>query len=154
MDYRMITRTKDQFVMLANAKFGHYVAVFCAAFMQGGVLFYCMVTALSTKIVYVGNVTRSVYPLPCAFYNKLWNVDTSPINEIVLASQFLSGFIVNASAIAAFSLATVFAAHACGQLNVLMTWVTEYVNESEQHNKDAIVTNIGMVIDYHLRILR
>ena len=153
-DWKIITRVEDQRVMLKNAKFGRYVAVFCAAFMQGGVLSYCLVTALSTQIVQVGNDTRTVHMLPCAFYKKLLNVDSSPMNEIVLASQFLSGFIVNSTAVAAFSLGAVFAAHACGQLDVLTTWVTEYVNESEERDKGAYFKEIGVVVEHHLRVLR
>ena len=50
-----------------NAKFGRYVAAFCAGFMQGGVLCYCVVIAFSTEIVSVGNETKTVHMLPCAF---------------------------------------------------------------------------------------
>ena len=45
-DWRIITRTKDQYVMLKNAQYGRYVAAFCGTFMQGGVLSYCLVTAV------------------------------------------------------------------------------------------------------------
>ena len=153
-DWKIITRAKDQRVMLKNAKFGRYVAVFCAAFMQGGVLSYCVITALSTQIVRVENETRTVHMIPCEVYKKLLNVDTSPMNEIVLASQFLSGFIVNSSAVGAFSLAAVFAAHACGQLDVLMTRITEFVNESEPQANKLYLYEIGTIVEHHLRILR
>ncbi|XP_076675877.1 uncharacterized protein LOC143373009 [Andrena cerasifolii] len=153
MDWRRITRAKDQSVMLKNAKFGRYVATFCAAFMQGAVLSYCVVIGFSTRIVYVGNGTRTVHLLPCAVYKRLLNVDTSPMNEIVLASQFLSGFVVNSSAVAAYSLAAVFAAHACGQMDVFMTWVTEYVNESGRHSNGAYCSEIRVVVEHHLRVL-
>ena len=83
MDWRIITRAKDQRVMLKNAKFGRYVAAFCAGFVQGGILCYCVVIAFSTEIVSVGNETKTVHMLPCAVYKKLLNVDTSPVNEIV-----------------------------------------------------------------------
>ncbi|XP_076675629.1 uncharacterized protein LOC143372894 [Andrena cerasifolii] len=152
-DWKIITRAKDQHVMLKNAKFGRYVAVFCAAFMQGGVLSYCLITALSTQIVRVENETRTVHMLPCEVYKKLLNVDSSPMNEIVLVSQFLSGFIVNSSAVGAFSLAAVFAAHACGQLDVLMTWITEFVNDSETRSSKMYLNEIRTIVDHHLRVL-
>lgn len=152
-DWRIVVRAKDQKVMLKNTKLGRYVAAFCAAFMQGGVLSYCMVTALATKVVQDGNGTRTVHLLPCAFYKKLLDIDSSPTNEIVLASQFLSGFIVNSSAVAAFSLAAVFAAHACGQLDVLTNWITEFVNESRDR-RDPCLNKIGVIVEHHLRVLR
>ena len=55
---------------------------------------------------------------------------------------------------AVFSLAAVFAAHACGQLDVLVIWVTEYVNESREHNKDPNYSGIGVIVEHHLRVLR
>ncbi|XP_076235776.1 uncharacterized protein LOC143180129 [Calliopsis andreniformis] len=152
-DWQIITRVKDRRVMLKNTKMGRYVAAFCAAFMQGGVLSYCLVTALAKKVVQDGNETRTVHMLPCAFYKKLLDIDSSPTNEIILASQFLSGFIVNSSAVAAFSLAAVFAAHARGQLNVLMIWITEFVNESRAQSREPCLNKIGVVVEHHLRVL-
>ncbi|XP_076675876.1 uncharacterized protein LOC143373008 isoform X2 [Andrena cerasifolii] len=152
-DWRVITRAKDQYVMLKNAQYGRYVAAFCGTFMQGGVLSYCLVTALTTQVIQVGNETRAVHVLPCVFYKKLLDVDTSPTNEIVIASQFLSSFIVNSSAVAAFSLAAVFAAHAGGQLSVLVTMVTEYGNESGKYSKGVRINEIGEIVEHHLRVL-
>ncbi|XP_015431116.1 PREDICTED: odorant receptor 82a-like [Dufourea novaeangliae] len=152
-DWRIITRTKDQQIMMKNAKFGRYVSAFCAACMQGGVLSYCVVSALTMRVVQVGNETRTVHVLPCSVYKKLLNVDNSPMNEIVLVSQFLSAFIVNSSAVGAFSLAAVFAAHACGQLDVLMIWITEFVNDSRRQRKNACLNKIGVLVEHHLRVL-
>ncbi|XP_076235775.1 uncharacterized protein LOC143180128 [Calliopsis andreniformis] len=152
-DWEIISRPKDQELMLKNAKFGRYVAVFCATFMQGGVLSYCVVTAVTKRIVEDGNETRIVHMLPCSVYKKLLNVDTSPTNEIVLASQFLSGFIVNSSTVGAFSLAAVFTAHACGQLGVLMTWITEFVNDPVEWKKNVYLNDIGTIVEHHLRVL-
>ncbi|XP_076176276.1 uncharacterized protein LOC143151233 [Ptiloglossa arizonensis] len=153
MDWRIITRLKDHRIMLQNAKFGRRVVCFCAAFMQLGVLSYCTVTALTTQVIVLDNVTKIVRLLPCPVYKELLNVDTSPTNEIVLASQFLSGFIVNSSAAGTFSLAAVLAAHACGQLNVLKTWITEFVNESDGHDKHVYFNEIGVIVEHHLRVL-
>ncbi|XP_076177142.1 odorant receptor 2a-like [Ptiloglossa arizonensis] len=152
-DWRIVKKAEDQQVMLKNAKLGRYVAGFCAAFMQGSVMSYCLVTALATDIVRDGNETRTIHLMPCAFYRKVLNVERSPMNEIVLVSQFLSGFIVNSSAVAAFSFAAVFAAHACGQLNVLMNWITEFVNESGKRPKETYGNEIGIMVEHHLRVL-
>ena len=76
------------------------------------------------------------------------------MNEFVLASQFLSGFIVNSGAVAAYSLAAVFTAHACGQMNVFMLWITEYVNKSGKHSNGSYCSEIRVVVEHHLRVLR
>ncbi|XP_015431127.1 PREDICTED: LOW QUALITY PROTEIN: uncharacterized protein LOC107187519 [Dufourea novaeangliae] len=125
-DWRLVTRVKDRQVMLKNAKNGRYVAVCCAAFMQAGVLSYCAVTAWSTRIVENGNRTGIVHVLPCAFQTSVVGI---------------------------FSLAAVFTAHACGQLNVLMAWITELVNESRGRNARIYLNEIGVVVEHHLRVL-
>ncbi|XP_043253368.1 odorant receptor 82a-like [Colletes gigas] len=152
-DWRLITRAKDQRIMLKSAKLGRYVAGFCAAFMQGSVFAYCVLTTFTTHLVQDGNQIRTVRMLPCQFYRKLLDVETSPTNELVIASQYLSGFIVNSSAVAAFSLAIVFASHACGQLKILMNWITEFVDEYEGQPEEVYCDKIGVVVEHHLRVL-
>ncbi|XP_031834877.1 odorant receptor 4-like isoform X2 [Nomia melanderi] len=153
VDWQIVSRVKYQEMMLKNARLGRYVCIFCAAFMQGGVLGYCLVTALSTELVESENGTRVVHILPCVFYKKVLNTDTSPTNELVLASQFLSGFIVNSSAVGAFSLAAVFAAHAYGQLDIVMINITELVNRYEERNTRIYVSEIRMAVASHMRAL-
>ncbi|XP_076760380.1 odorant receptor 4-like [Xylocopa sonorina] len=152
-DWRTVTREEDRKVMLKNAQFGRYVATFCAAFMQSGILGFCFVTALNTEEIRVGNETRIVHALPCLVYKKLVNVDESPMNEIVLFMQVFSVFIANSSTVGTYSLAAVSAAHACGQLNVVMLWITEFVNESRKQKKSIAFKEIGMIVEHHLRTL-
>ncbi|XP_076276680.1 uncharacterized protein LOC143207290 [Lasioglossum baleicum] len=152
-DWQIVTKVQHRLVMTRYAKFGRYVSVFCAVFMQGGVLSYCFVTALSTRLVEIRNETRIVHILPCEFYQKLINTDESPANEIILVSQFLSAFVVNSSAVGAFSFAAALAAHACGQLNILMTQITEMVNSSQGHDTNILLSETGVIVENHLRIL-
>ncbi|XP_076376074.1 odorant receptor 82a-like [Megalopta genalis] len=153
VDWQIVSGVQRRQVMLRYAKVGRYVSIFCGAFMQGGILSYCLMTGMSTKLVEIGNETKIVHVLPFAFYQKLINTDQSPANEIVLVSQLLSGFIVNSSAVGAFSLAAVFAAHACGQLNILMTRITEMVKEARERDTKIFFKEIGLVVQNHLRIL-
>ncbi|CAL7936645.1 unnamed protein product [Xylocopa violacea] len=152
-DWKIITRQRDQHVMLKKAKLGRFVAVCCAAFMQGGVLCYCAVSAFTMMTIEVGNETKIIRMLPCAAYKSMIAVDTSPTNEIVLASQFVSGFIVNSSAVGAFGLAIVFAAHAYAQLSIVMMWITEFVNEWRDRKKNGCLNEIGVIVEHHLRVL-
>ncbi|XP_076642141.1 odorant receptor 10-like isoform X2 [Halictus rubicundus] len=152
-DWQIVTKVQHRSVMTRYANFGRFASVFCAVFMQGGVLSYCFVTALSTRPVVIGNETRIVHVLPCEFYQKLVNPDESPANEIILVSQFLSAFVVNSSAVGAFSLAAALAAHACGQLNILMTQITEMVNRPRDHDTNILITETGAIVENHLRIL-
>ena len=153
-DWRTVTREEDQHVMMKNAKFGRYVAASCAVFMQGGVLCFCFVTALTTTEIQIGNETRILHVLPCAVYKKLVNVDESPANEIMLFLQIWAALIANSSTVGIFSLAAVLAAHACGQLDVIMMWITKFVKEAKQRKKTSSFREIGVIVERHLRTLK
>lgn len=150
-DWRTVAKEMDRKTMMKNAKFGRYVAVSCAIFMQGGVLGFFFVTALNTVEVRVGNETRMLHELPCTVYKKLVNVDESRTNEIMLLVQFWASVIANSSTASIFSLAAVLAAHACGQLNVVMAWITDFVNESR---KTDGFKGMGVIVERHLRTLK
>ncbi|XP_033179319.1 uncharacterized protein LOC100748706 [Bombus impatiens] len=152
-DWRAVSRKEDQHVMMKNAKFGRYVAAFCAIFVQGSVLCFCFVTALNTLEIQIGNETRILHVLPCAVYKKLVNVDESPTNEFMIFLQIWSTFIANCSTVGIFSLAAVLAAHACGQLNVVMLWIAEFVNEATVKSRTGGFTKIGIIVERHLRTL-
>ncbi|XP_076475321.1 uncharacterized protein LOC117157612 isoform X1 [Bombus vancouverensis nearcticus] len=152
-DWKIVTRQKDQQVMMRYARIGRYTTVFCTAFMQVGVLSHCTMAAFATKIIEIGNETRIIRLLPCGFYKSLISIDVSPTYEIILASQFVSGFIANSSAVGAVGMAAVFAAHAYGQLTVLMIWIKEYVNRSKDHSRNVGLNEIGEIVEHHLRVL-
>ncbi|XP_017795969.1 PREDICTED: odorant receptor 4-like [Habropoda laboriosa] len=152
-DWRMVRREKDQQVMMKNARFGRYVATFCAAIMQSGVFCFFVSSALNTEIIHVGNETTIVRVLPVTVYKKLLNVDQSPTNEIVVFMQTWSSIIATTSTVSIFSLAAVFATHAYGQLTVLMSWITEFVNESRNREKTFPFKQIGVIVEHHLRVL-
>ncbi|XP_029048306.1 odorant receptor 4-like [Osmia bicornis bicornis] len=151
-DWHAVTRAEVQKVMLKNAKIGRYVAAFCATFMHAAIVFYNIVQTLTTEIIQVGNETRIVRMLPCVAYKKLIPVDTNPTNEIIFVVQLISGFIVTSGLVGALSLATAFTAHVYGQLNILMMWISEFVNQSRHHDKCADLNGIRAIVEKHLTI--
>ncbi|XP_050581915.1 odorant receptor 46a-like isoform X2 [Bombus affinis] len=152
-DWQIVTKEKQQQVMLKHAKFGRYVSAICAIFVHSGIMSYCIVSASSTQIIKVGNETRTMRSLPLGVYNRMIPVDTSPANEIVLVMQFLSAFIADSSGIGFYTLASVLAAHACGQLSVLTICISDYVNEAGNRKEDTSFRKIGTIVEHHLRTL-
>ena len=152
-DWRIATKSSEQQVMLKRAKFGRYVSIMCAIFVHGGALSYCTVSASHTQAVRFGNETKIIRSLPLAVYTKMIPVDTSPANEIVLVMQFLSAFVSDSGGIGFYVLASVFAAHACGQMEVLAIWINDYVNESGYKREGISFKRLDMIVQHHLRIL-
>ncbi|XP_017759756.1 PREDICTED: odorant receptor 4-like [Eufriesea mexicana] len=149
-DWEIITRITDQRIMLKNAKIGRSIAAFTAAFVHSGIVSTCIVLGALKHTIKVDNETINIYTLPCPPYKI--QTDTNPTHGIILGSQFLSGFIASSSAVGAFSLATVFASHALGQLDVMAIWINEFVNQSNQE-KDTHTHEISVIVEHHLRIL-
>ncbi|EFN67337.1 hypothetical protein EAG_04798 [Camponotus floridanus] len=150
-DWCTVSRIEDRVVMLKYARFGRSVAGFCAVFMHCGVFSYSVVNSLSPMIAIIDNQTVIMRRLPCPFYSKLMDTSRDPINEIVLAMQFLSGFIANSITVGACSLAAVFATHACGQFAVLYSWLSELVDEEEE--KRSVECKLANIVEQHLRVL-
>ncbi|CAK9804348.1 Odorant receptor 43a [Anthophora quadrimaculata] len=151
-DWRNVKYHEDRKIMLDNASFARKLIVICAAFMYGGVIFYYIVLPFAEgKIVEEGgNLTyrRLVYPVP----QFILDVRYSPVNEIVYTMQILSGFVAHNITVAACGLAALLAMHACGQLQVLMSWLEKLVDgrEDEDNNLDQ---RLASVVEQHVRVI-
>lgn len=153
MDWRLARRTDNEGIMLRYAKIGRFVAGFCAVFMQSGTFFFTVAKAMTSIPVVIGNETTSMHPMTCPLYSKFIDTRFSPANEIMLAVQLVSCFIVNSVTVGACSLATVFAMHAYGQLSMLFSWLNELVVDGDKGNEFA-ERRLASIVEHHLRVLR
>ncbi|KAL0117065.1 hypothetical protein PUN28_010131 [Cardiocondyla obscurior] len=151
-DWRNVKYSEERKIMLENASFGRRLVIVCGIFMYGGFLFYWVLVPLTRpKIVEEdGNLTyrRMVFPVPGTI------VDTrrSPINEIIYFTQLSAGFISHNVTVAACSLVALLAMHACGQLQVLMSWMNHLVDGRDGIN-DTTDERLAKIIQLHVRIL-
>lgn len=150
-DWRLVRKIEDRQVMMQQAKIGRFVAGFCAVFMQSGTFLFAIGKSLSTTIVIVGNETVSMHPMTCPAYTKFIDVRFSPANEIMVVVEWISCFIVNSVTVGACSLDAVFAMHACGQLNMLFSWLNELVDEDRE---ECTEKKLAIIVEHHLRVLR
>ncbi|XP_012534752.1 odorant receptor 4 [Monomorium pharaonis] len=151
-DWRLIHRTDNRDVMLQHAKFGRFVTMICGVIMLGGSLLFSLARAMKTATIVVGNETFTTHPMTCPIYSKIIDTRFNPVNEIALVLQFLSTIVVSSSTAGACSLAAAFAIHACGQLNVLYTWLHELV-ENQEKGKHVPEQKLTAIVEHHLRIL-
>ncbi|XP_012230133.1 odorant receptor 10-like [Linepithema humile] len=151
-DWKNVKYTEDRKIMLKNANIGRRLIVICGIFMYGAVLFYYVAVPFTrAKIVEEdGNLTyrRLVYPVP----KVLVDARRSPINEIFYFIQLLSGFVAHNITVAACGLAALLAMHACGQLQVLISWLNHLVDGREGIN-DTVDERLANIIELHVRIL-
>ncbi|XP_032669717.1 odorant receptor 24a-like isoform X1 [Odontomachus brunneus] len=153
LDWQLVNRVEDREVMLRNAKFGRFIAGFCAVFMHCGVFSYSMIKSMSLLVIVIGNQTIMIPRLPCPFYSNFLDTTVTLTNQIVLMIQFLSGFIVNSITVGACSLAAVFAMHACGQFSVLFLWLNELVGDDTEDKDKLVKYKLANIVQHHLRVL-
>ncbi|XP_076760451.1 odorant receptor 43a-like [Xylocopa sonorina] len=151
-DWRHVKHNEDRRIMLKNASFCRRLIVICGAFMYGGVAFYYIALPLTRgKIVEEGgNLTyrRLVYPFP----RILLDARRSPINEIFYTIQLLSGFVAHNITVASCGLAALLAMHACGQLQVLMSWLEKLV-DGRENDGESLDQRLANVVEHHVRII-
>jgi len=153
-DWQLIQKFEDRETMLQYAKFGRFLAGISAAITQGGQLLFGTARAIKTTTIVVGNETFKTHPMTCPTYSKIIDTRFSPINEVMLAIQFVSAFVVSSAIVSVCSLASVFAMHACGQLNVLYRWLNELVTNYEKKRNQSIKQKLAAIVEHHLRVLR
>lgn len=152
-DWKNVRHKEDRKIMLEKANFGRRLVIICGCFMYGGVVFYYVLLPLThAKIIDENdNLTysRLMFPMP----KRIIDTRLSPVNEIFHSIQLLTGFIAHNIAVTACGLTALFAMHACGQLQVLVSWMNHLVDGREDVN-DTVDERLTSVIQLHVRILK
>ncbi|XP_067213969.1 odorant receptor Or2-like isoform X2 [Linepithema humile] len=149
-DWKRIQRTTDRKLMIKYDKIGNFLVKLSTSFVFFGSHVFIIARAAKTITFTIGNETFKTHPMACPIYKKIIDVRFSPANEIFLFLQFLSSLVSNCIIVAFFSIAAVCAMHACGQLQVLYTWLNEVVQNHEENN--LAQEKIGDIVEHHLRI--
>ncbi|KAL0117063.1 hypothetical protein PUN28_010130 [Cardiocondyla obscurior] len=151
-DWRSVRYAEERKIMLENASFGRRLVAICNFFMYGGVFFYWVVVPLSRPKIVEENSNLTyrmlVFPVP----KVIVDVRRSPVNEIFYFIQLSAASIGSTITIASCSLAALFAMHACGQLQVLMSWLNNLVDGREGVN-DTTDERLAEIIQLHIRIV-
>ena len=155
-DWKTVRRARDRELMIKNARLGRFITCIAALCMYCGVISYIVITGFKKITFQIGNDSYSMYQLPCPFYTNLLDVRFSPMNEIVFALQFVSGFISTSVTVGACGLAAALAMHACSQFNVVMAKSDKLVKDNNEKKQDehTLHKKLGFIVEHHLRTLR
>lgn len=152
VDWRRVSHLKDREIMLKNAKFGRFIASFCAAFMYGGGFFYHTIMPITAgSFTTPDNIT--IRPLTYPVYNPLFAAQTSPAYEIVFIIQWFSGFVMYTITIGACGLAAILVFHVCGQLKIVRSRLDSFVDNQQSNNNNSLENKMAEIIELHLRAL-
>ncbi|XP_025987073.2 odorant receptor 13a-like [Solenopsis invicta] len=149
-DYKTAINEKTRATMLESAKIGRRLVTLCAIFMYtSGLSFRLVLPFARGKIVTAQNIT--IKPLPCPAYFIVFDVQVSPVYELIFALQVLSGLITYSITTGLCGLAAVFVMHACGQLKILVTLMKNLVEEQWQE-KQEVNRKLATMVQHQIRI--
>ncbi|XP_050479706.1 uncharacterized protein LOC126868389 [Bombus huntii] len=152
-DWKNITYPKDRELMMTNANFGRKLVIACTFFMYSGFIFFYIAVPMSVERIPIEGTNATFIPMVFPFSRFIIDTRYSPTNEIVFSIQFLAGALMHGITSAACSLAAVFAVHACGQMQVLMTWLNHLIDgRLDMH--DCVDQRIAKIVSQHVRILK
>ncbi|XP_060817355.1 uncharacterized protein LOC132907915 [Bombus pascuorum] len=152
-DWKNITYPKDRELMMTNANFGRKLVITCTFFMYSGFIFFYIAVPMSVERIPVEGTNATFIPMVFPFSRFIIDTRYSPTNEIVFSIQFLAGALMHGITSAACSLAAIFAVHACGQMQVLMTWL-DHLIDGRLDMHDCIDQRIAKIVSQHVRILK
>ncbi|CAK9804302.1 Odorant receptor 4 [Anthophora quadrimaculata] len=149
-DWKQVEPCKDREMMLKYGRMGRNLTIICALFMYTGGTIYHTILQFATE-TFVGEHNRTIKPLVYPTYSALFDVQTSPTYELVYLVHCMCGYVIYSITAGACGLAALFATHACGQIDIVMSRLGDLVNgkESSDLNKRLI-----KIVEHHLRILR
>ncbi|XP_077269562.1 odorant receptor 10-like isoform X1 [Temnothorax americanus] len=147
-DWRNVVNPSDRIAMIDKVRTGKRLIVMCALFAYLTGLGYRMIMPLSMgKIVTPQNVT--IRPLPCPAHLVIFDVQRSPVYEIVYFIQFCTGFIKYTITVVTFSFVTLCAMHFCVQSDILVTLMNDFVNESRPENLNK---KLATIVEHQIKI--
>ncbi|XP_017795970.1 PREDICTED: odorant receptor 4-like [Habropoda laboriosa] len=149
-DWKEVESLRDREMMLKYGQMGRNLTIICAIFMYTGGTIYHTVMQFATG-TYVDEYNRTIKPLVYPTYSALFDVQTSPIYELVYFVHCMCGYVIYSITAGACGLAALFATHACGQIDIVMSRLGDLVNSKESSDLDKRLIEI---VEHHLRILR
>ncbi|CAK9826098.1 hypothetical protein ANTRET_LOCUS3998 [Anthophora retusa] len=152
-DWKNITYEEDREIMEINANFGNRIVTVCAFFMYTGFTFYFLVVPLGLEKMVAEDLNVTFIPMVFPFSRFIIDVRYSPINEIFFSIQIIAGVLIHAITVGACSLAAMFAVHACGQMDVLMSWLVHLTDGRSDMSK-TVDGRIASIVNQHVRILK
>ncbi|KAF3054513.1 Odorant receptor 236 [Nylanderia fulva] len=153
-DWQNVRNANDRRIMLNRAKAGRFIVISTTIFLfTSGFTYRLIQPIVRGKIVINENVT--VRPLVQGNYYIFFDPQQSPAYEIVFSIHLLTGIVVYVVTTSVCGVTALFTMHACGQLEMLATWLENLPNEALWSKKShAVARRLATIIMHHMRIRR
>ncbi|XP_018406388.1 PREDICTED: odorant receptor 13a-like [Cyphomyrmex costatus] len=95
------------------------------------------------------NIT--VKPIPCPGFDIIFDLHFTPTYVFVFCGQWLASMVLNEITMAVCCLAAMFVAHACGQIEIVMARVKNFVKNAQNNH---IKQHMAIIVKHHMQSLR
>ncbi|XP_029660042.1 odorant receptor 43a-like isoform X1 [Formica exsecta] len=151
-DWWQVTFRSDREVMLKYATIGRNLTIIGASFMYTAGIIYYMILIPFFSEHKVNNQT--IRPLVYPIYSKFRHSQISPVYEIVYVAHCMCGYTIYSVTAGAYGLAALFATHACGQIEVIVSRLEDLLNGERFKQSSKIHQRIASIVKDHVRVIR
>lgn len=137
--------------MLKYATTGRRLSMISATSMYiAGFIFHTILPFCTEHKINNQTIRPLVYPT----YSKFFNTQASPIYEIVYLAHYMCGYTMYSVTAGSCGLAAIFATHACGQIEVIMSRLEDLSQGKNFEQLSDVNQRIALIVKNHVRILR
>ncbi|XP_029048309.2 odorant receptor 43a-like [Osmia bicornis bicornis] len=148
-DWKMLQDQDHRDVMIKYITMGRNLITICAMFLYTGGLSYHTFMPLLSKMK-MENVT--IRPLTYPGYEAFFDVQQSPTYEIVYFTHCFYVMVTGNITMAAYSMATIFTSHACGQMKIQILRLEKLTNRGVLEKPKEV--RLAIIVRDHVEILR
>ncbi|XP_012063218.1 PREDICTED: uncharacterized protein LOC105626529 [Atta cephalotes] len=149
-DWRAIQQQNYRKIMIKNVAKSHMLSKICIMFMYcGGVCFQSVMPLLTHTTIDKQNIT--IKPIPCPGFDIIFDLHFTPIYVFVFCAQWFSGIVLFNVTTAVCCLAAMFVAHACGQIEIVMARVENFVKNAQS---SRMKQRMAIIVKHHIQSLR
>ncbi|KAL2731019.1 OR4 protein [Vespula squamosa] len=150
-DWKMVHDLNHRAIMKEYATLGRNLTVLCALFLfSGGMSYHTVMTLSSSKKI---NETLTIRALAYPGYDRYFDIQASPTYEIIFFLHCVCAMVMYSITTAACSLAATFVTHACGQIQIVMTRLSDLV-EGKESNNIELNDRLVIIVRDHAKTLR
>ena len=127
--------------------------MYCAVFLYSGNIFYASILQYAIGSQIDAN-NRTIRVLMYPMYSGHFDVQKSPIYEITYALQCFCTVMMNVVICGCCGLAALFATHACGQIDIIMSQLDDLIDGKFSEKNYNSYTRLMEIVQRHTKVLK
>lgn len=148
-DWKLVQDSRHRTIMLKYAAISRKLITVCAVFLYTGGMSYHTIMQFLSKNSRQNNTLR---PLTYLGYDPFFDTQSSPTYEIVFCIHCFTAMVMYSVTTVAYSLAAIFVTHICGQIQIQIARLQDFVKGQKQ--KTNRHDSLAVIVHDHVEVLR